>query len=173
MFIRTWTVRISHHLFYVSWIVGLKLSKSSIKFPSSHCIFRRVNVKQLRGLLFYTGTKAENTMKVVVKIKSGLEYEMYQTVSFGLVSEPISLQNNFDDFDLHFMDVLRWSFLPVCIYSLIFCNYQTSACEKVIRRDIARTYPEHEFFMEKDGLGQESLFNVMKVMSEDLIGCLT
>ena len=44
------------------------------------------------------------------------------------------------------------------------CLYlQTSACEKVIRRDIARTYPEHEFFMEKNGLGQESLFNVMKV----------
>ena len=31
----------------------------------------------------------------------------------------------------------------------------TSACERVIRRDIARTYPEHDFFKEKDGLGQE------------------
>ncbi|CAK1588719.1 unnamed protein product [Parnassius mnemosyne] len=40
-----------------------------------------------------------------------------------------------------------------------------SACEKVIRRDIARTYPEHDFFKEKDGLGQESLFNVMKAYS--------
>ncbi|XP_071443828.1 ecotropic viral integration site 5 ortholog isoform X2 [Hetaerina americana] len=41
----------------------------------------------------------------------------------------------------------------------------TSACEKVIRRDIARTYPEHDLFKEKDGLGQESLFNVMKAYS--------
>lgn len=41
----------------------------------------------------------------------------------------------------------------------------TSACEKVIRRDIARTYPEHELFKEKDGAGQESLFNVMKAYS--------
>ncbi|XP_012259144.2 ecotropic viral integration site 5 ortholog isoform X3 [Athalia rosae] len=41
----------------------------------------------------------------------------------------------------------------------------TSACERVIRRDIARTYPEHDFFKEKDGLGQESLFNVMKAYS--------
>ncbi|BET00471.1 TBC [Nesidiocoris tenuis] len=41
----------------------------------------------------------------------------------------------------------------------------TSACEKVIRRDIARTYPEHELFKEKDGVGQESLFNVMKAYS--------
>jgi len=40
-----------------------------------------------------------------------------------------------------------------------------SACEKVIRRDIARTYPEHEFFKKKDGVGQESLFNVMKAYS--------
>ena len=39
----------------------------------------------------------------------------------------------------------------------------TSPCEKVIRRDIARTYPEHDFFKEKDGPGQETLFNVMKV----------
>jgi len=40
-----------------------------------------------------------------------------------------------------------------------------SACEKVIRRDIARTYPEHDFFKKKDGVGQESLFNVMKAYS--------
>ncbi len=39
----------------------------------------------------------------------------------------------------------------------------TSPCEKVIRRDITRTYPEHDFFKEKNGLGQESLFNVIKV----------
>lgn len=41
----------------------------------------------------------------------------------------------------------------------------TSPCEKLIRRDIARTYPEHNFFKEKDSLGQEVLFNVMKAYS--------
>ncbi|XP_076347706.1 ecotropic viral integration site 5 ortholog-like isoform X2 [Tachypleus tridentatus] len=41
----------------------------------------------------------------------------------------------------------------------------SSPCEKVIRRDIARTYPEHEFFRDKDGPGQEGLFNVMKAYS--------
>ncbi|KAL1116980.1 hypothetical protein AAG570_004308 [Ranatra chinensis] len=48
-----------------------------------------------------------------------------------------------------------------------FADYikATSACEKVIRRDIARTYPEHDLFKEKDGVGQESLFNVMKAYS--------
>jgi fructose-1,6-bisphosphatase/inositol monophosphatase family enzyme len=39
----------------------------------------------------------------------------------------------------------------------------TSPSERYIRRDIARTFPDHEFFKEKDGVGQESLFNVMKV----------
>ena len=40
-----------------------------------------------------------------------------------------------------------------------------SACEKMIRRDIARTYPEHQMFSKKGGAGQESLFNVMKAYS--------
>ncbi|CAF0835245.1 unnamed protein product [Adineta steineri] len=41
----------------------------------------------------------------------------------------------------------------------------TSPCEKVIRRDISRTYPEHELFKEKHGIGQERLFNVIKAYS--------
>lgn len=43
----------------------------------------------------------------------------------------------------------------------------SSPCEKLIRRDIARTYPEHEFFKGQDSLGQEVLFNVMKVKERD------
>ena len=38
-----------------------------------------------------------------------------------------------------------------------------SACEKIIRRDIDRTYPDHEFFRTQNG--QESLFNMMKAYS--------
>ncbi|XP_074386322.1 EVI5-like protein isoform X7 [Zonotrichia albicollis] len=41
----------------------------------------------------------------------------------------------------------------------------SSPCERLIRRDIARTYPEHEFFRGQDSLGQEVLFNVMKAYS--------
>ncbi|XP_073478524.1 EVI5-like protein isoform X2 [Aquarana catesbeiana] len=41
----------------------------------------------------------------------------------------------------------------------------SSPCEKLIRRDIARTYPEHDFFRGQDSLGQEGLFNVMKAYS--------
>lgn len=38
-----------------------------------------------------------------------------------------------------------------------------SACEKIIRCDINRTYPDHEFF--RNAAGQESLFNMMKAYS--------
>ena len=38
-----------------------------------------------------------------------------------------------------------------------------SACEKIIRRDIDRTYPDHDFFRSTNG--QESLFNMMKAYS--------
>ncbi|VDO93298.1 unnamed protein product [Soboliphyme baturini] len=37
--------------------------------------------------------------------------------------------------------------------------------EKAIRRDISRTFPEHEFFRDITGAGQQSLFNVMKAYS--------
>ena len=41
----------------------------------------------------------------------------------------------------------------------------SSPCEKVIKRDIPRTFPEHEYFKEKDSIGQIGLFNVMKAYS--------
>ena len=68
------------------------------------------------------------------------------------------------NFDISHYIVFYFIVLYYLLYTLFFL-WQTSACEKVIRRDIARTYPEHDFFREKDGLGQESLFNVMKVWS--------
>ncbi|XP_075925441.1 ecotropic viral integration site 5 protein homolog [Petromyzon marinus] len=40
-----------------------------------------------------------------------------------------------------------------------------SPSEKLIRRDLARTYPEHVLFRQPDGSGQEGLFNVMKAYS--------
>ena len=40
---------------------------------------------------------------------------------------------------------------------------QQSACERVIKRDIARTFPEHPRFQQEDGQGQQGLFNVIKV----------
>lgn len=41
----------------------------------------------------------------------------------------------------------------------------TSACERMIKRDIARTFPDHSFFKDKDGIGQGTLFNVIKAYS--------
>ncbi|KAL3277172.1 hypothetical protein HHI36_012522 [Cryptolaemus montrouzieri] len=37
-----------------------------------------------------------------------------------------------------------------------------SNCENVIQRDIARTFPAHDFFKEAGGLGQDSLYRVSK-----------
>ncbi|KAI7852043.1 rab-GTPase-TBC domain-containing protein, partial [Circinella umbellata] len=37
--------------------------------------------------------------------------------------------------------------------------------EKSIQRDLARTFPTHEFFKDRDGEGQEALFNVTKAYS--------
>lgn len=37
--------------------------------------------------------------------------------------------------------------------------------EKVIERDLARTFPENEYFKAADGPGQLSLFNVLKAYS--------
>ena len=45
------------------------------------------------------------------------------------------------------------------------CYHILTSDLKAIHRDIARTYPEHDFFKKKDGIGQEALFNVMKAYS--------
>lgn len=37
--------------------------------------------------------------------------------------------------------------------------------EKVILRDIHRTFPAHEFFKESGGVGQESLYRISKAYS--------
>ena len=42
---------------------------------------------------------------------------------------------------------------------------EVSPHERAIQRDLARTFPEHSFFKERDGLGQESLLNVLKAYS--------
>ncbi|KAJ3044516.1 GTPase-activating protein [Rhizophlyctis rosea] len=42
---------------------------------------------------------------------------------------------------------------------------RTSIHEKIIQRDLARTFPKHERFVEPMGPGQESLFNIIKAYS--------
>ncbi|ORX53213.1 RabGAP/TBC [Hesseltinella vesiculosa] len=42
---------------------------------------------------------------------------------------------------------------------------KSSPHEKIIRRDLARTFPAHTFFRQRDGDGQELLFNVIKAYS--------
>ncbi|CAE6510511.1 unnamed protein product [Rhizoctonia solani] len=42
---------------------------------------------------------------------------------------------------------------------------QTTPHEKAIMRDLGRTFPNHEFFNDGSGVGQENLFNVLKAYS--------
>ncbi|CAG8435539.1 3691_t:CDS:2 [Ambispora gerdemannii] len=42
---------------------------------------------------------------------------------------------------------------------------ETSAHEKLIMRDLNRTFPKHEYFQDQNGIGQEGLFNVVKAYS--------
>ncbi|KAG8905518.1 GTPase-activating protein [Tulasnella sp. 403] len=42
---------------------------------------------------------------------------------------------------------------------------ETSPHEKAITRDLGRTFPQHAFFMDGQGIGQENLFNVLKAYS--------
>jgi hypothetical protein len=41
----------------------------------------------------------------------------------------------------------------------------TSTHEKLIHRDLARTFPSHQYFKDRGGAGQEGLFNVVKAYS--------
>lgn len=61
-----------------------------------------------------------------------------------------------------------WQLLSGAYRSALHEEYEellreTSPCEKAIRRDIARTFPSHDYF--KEDVGQESLFNVVKAYS--------
>ncbi|KAF8472924.1 rab-GTPase-TBC domain-containing protein [Russula ochroleuca] len=42
---------------------------------------------------------------------------------------------------------------------------ESSPHEKAITRDLGRTFPQHEFFTDGQGIGQENLFNVLKAYS--------
>lgn len=49
-----------------------------------------------------------------------------------------------------------------------------SPYEKMIQRDLARTFPGHKFFKERDGVGQEGLYNVVRsysVLDQDVGYC--
>lgn len=40
-----------------------------------------------------------------------------------------------------------------------------SSYDKMIQRDLARTFPGHKFFKDRDGVGQEGLYNVVRAYS--------
>ena len=43
---------------------------------------------------------------------------------------------------------------------------ESSQWQDVITKDLSRTFPFHEMFCEKDGLGQKDLFDILKAYAE-------
>ncbi|CAB4011489.1 Hypothetical predicted protein, partial [Paramuricea clavata] len=65
------------------------------------------------------------------------------------------------------MRCIMWQYFTGAWESSLVGKYadliqQQSACERVIKRDIARTFPEHPYFQQEDGQGQQGLYNVIK-----------
>eukprot|EP00158_Paraphelidium_tribonemae_P008530 Partr_v1_DN28605_c0_g2_i1_m50233 putative ecotropic viral integration site len=104
-------------------------------------------VSFLRGLV---GGGESNTNDSHVSVLSN---------SSSLVSPPIGAVGAF-----RFLppDAFRTASLEDAYVELLKLS---SPYEKMIIRDLSRTFPKHEFFKHADGSGQESLFHVMKAYS--------
>ena len=60
---------------------------------------------------------------------------------------------------------LPLNYMLYCDHTYVCCLQESSPHERAIKRDLNRTFPEHSFFKERDGLGQESLLNVLMAYS--------
>ena len=72
------------------------------------------------------------------------------------------------------MDLFRWYTLcalrsaskdPELEATYLHLQKETSPHEKAITRDLGRTFPQHAFFTDGMGIGQENLYNVLKAYS--------
>ncbi|XP_046845877.1 EVI5-like protein isoform X2 [Xenia sp. Carnegie-2017] len=68
------------------------------------------------------------------------------------------------------MRCIVWQYFTGAWESALIGKYASlieehSACERMIKRDIARTFPEHPRFQKENGHGQQGLFNVIKAYS--------
>lgn len=91
----------------------------------------------------YQGYAAQNPEKLAKAIERGIPHTlrgmMWQLMA---ASKDIELENTY-------LTLLK----------------ETSPHEKSIIRDLGRTFPQHEFFTDGQGIGQENLFNVLKAYS--------
>ncbi|KAF7493516.1 Ecotropic viral integration site 5 -like protein [Sarcoptes scabiei] len=104
-------------------------------------------IYQIWGQIINDWTNVQKKQKAFIQnlVRKGVPADFR-----GLVWQHLSnVHNNRNQFQENYVPLLRLQ----------------SPCEKVIKRDIPRTFPEHDFFKEKDSIGQQSLFNVMKAYS--------
>lgn len=51
-------------------------------------------------------------------------------------------------------------YLSCALYNILYA--QECSAELVIKKDIHRTFPAHDYFKEAGGVGQDTLFNISK-----------
>ncbi|KAG0163120.1 GTPase-activating protein [Apophysomyces sp. BC1034] len=92
----------------------------------------------------------------------------------------LAIQNKNDDYDWGILHIqfgippsirgMVWQLLAKSKDTALEAKYaellkSTSPYEKMIQRDLARTFPGHKFFKDRDGVGQEGLYNVVRAYS--------
>eukprot|EP00158_Paraphelidium_tribonemae_P006522 Partr_v1_DN27869_c1_g1_i1_m22500 putative ecotropic viral integration site len=120
--------------------------------------------RALRGTLWYNFSRL-HPVSFLRGLVGGLEsnnndsHVSVLSNSSSLVSPPIGAVGAF-----RFLppDAFRTASLEDAYVELLKLS---SPYEKMIIRDLSRTFPKHEFFKHADGSGQESLFHVMKAYS--------
>lgn len=112
----------------------------------------------------FEGTLKKNNKGLIKKVQNGLPKFLRGSIWYHLSkNHPVSFLK---------LDPSEVSFKPPEAFSSLSLEASyvellklSSTHEKMITRDLARTFPKLEFFKNPYGSGQESLFNVMKAYS--------
>jgi hypothetical protein len=99
-------------------------------------------------LVFWTSVICDDNQVVKNKALSSHLHKGIPPSLRGTVWQLVSNSRQLME-EQHYMDLLR----------------TPSPYDKMIQRDLARTFPHHKYFKEKDGVGQEALYNVVRAYS--------
>ena len=120
----------------------------------------------LTGVCFYAFSLSARNVDLLVEFWGAVmsDYQAYAT------DNPEELARAIEDGIPHALRGMVWQMMaaskdPAMEKLYLKLIKETSPHEKAITRDLGRTFPHHTFFTETEGLGQETLFNVLKAYS--------